>query len=147
MTLTAELGITRRSDPARYSREWRKRNREVNNAYHRRYYHEVVKKNPEKLAAKNKSISYARRKSKYGISKEEYEALVLKQGSKCLICQEHCDNLRVDHDHETGEVCGLLCPNCNAGLGMFGEDPERLRAAIRYLSQFEMRTSPYGMDV
>jgi hypothetical protein len=60
------------------------------------------------------------------------------QDGKCAICgvaeaYAPRKRLAVDHDHRTGAIRGLLCGNCNAGLGQFKDSPELLAAAIRYL--------------
>lgn len=90
---------------------------------------------PEYAEAKREASRWARRKAKYGISKAEYEALLDEQRGCCVICGECLMyELRVDHDHETGEIRGLLCANCNSGLGMFKEDISSLAAAIDYLN-------------
>jgi hypothetical protein len=60
-------------------------------------------------------------KRKYGITLEQYDDLVKKQGGKCAICRERVPEV-VDHDHETKEIRGLLCHPCNKGLGMFREN-------------------------
>lgn len=73
----------------------------------------------------------------YGIDRTEYGHMLTLQGGVCAICGETCvsgNALAVDHDHKTGEVRGLLCANCNRGLGLFKDDPERIRKAIEYLS-------------
>lgn len=58
----------------------------------------------------------------YGLSVEAYELMKLQQKGKCAICQKTISgkNLHVDHDHETDEVRGLLCSNCNTGIGLLG---------------------------
>lgn len=75
-------------------------------------------------------------KSLYGISLPEYDILLIAQSGRCSICKEAVaedDYLNVDHDHETGEVRGLLCSPCNRGLGFFRDDPERLAEASAYV--------------
>ena len=75
-------------------------------------------------------------RAKYGMTPEDYNAMLLAQGGGCAICaapEPDGQSLHVDHDHATGAVRGLLCFNCNAGLGKFGERVELLDAAASYL--------------
>jgi hypothetical protein len=77
-------------------------------------------------------------------SPAQFQALLQAQNGKCAICGathghrscrgEVC-RLAVDHDHQTGEVRGLLCNNCNRGLGRFKESVQNLEAALRYLKR------------
>ncbi len=74
---------------------------------------------------------------KYGISYEEATALL--EIDQCEICGEVFDKSArqtsgvVDHDHATGKIRGVLCRNCNSGLGMLGDTIERVIEALRYL--------------
>lgn len=80
-------------------------------------------------------MRWARMKNRYGITREEYEVRFAAQGGQCLICRENGEmNLAVDHDHDTGQICGLLCQRCNAGLGQFKDKSELLLRAAAYLS-------------
>ena len=125
------LGCPRREDSIGYQKLWREKNREKNNAYHRDYYHNVIKKNPKQLKAKLASGVWTRRKAKYGISRDEYEAMALNQKGLCAICKERVgDALRVDHDHETGKLRELLCNKCNTGLDYFSKNIEPIARAI-----------------
>ena len=76
----------------------------------------------------------------YGLCKEDFERILAEQEGKCVICgfefTEECKSTRphVDHCHDSGEVRGLLCGNCNAGLGQFKDDTQKLQSAIEYLT-------------
>lgn len=59
----------------------------------------------------------------------------LEKTSACAICGNTPKRLRIDHDHDTGKYRGLLCDNCNIGLGHFKDSPDRLRKAILYLKE------------
>lgn len=83
---------------------------------------------------------------KYGITMDQYEAMLLAQGGGCRLCGRTDKGgrmLAVDHDHACcpgGTSCGrcaraLLCTRCNTGLGAFGDDQELLAAAIDYLKE------------
>ena len=78
----------------------------------------------------------------FQISIEEYNSMFIKQGGVCAICgrvetAKHQSGtvrkLAVDHNHLTGKIRGLLCGNCNNGLGRFEDNPVRLLAACSYL--------------
>lgn len=72
----------------------------------------------------------------YGITMKDYKNLLSDQEGCCAVCGISEDELNkrlvIDHDHETGNVRGLLCPNCNVGIGMFQDDITLLRYVIEY---------------
>jgi hypothetical protein len=78
--------------------------------------------------------------SKYGITIEKYDELLQTQNGGCAICGRtengRKKNFIVDHDHKTEKVRGLLCTQCNAGLGNFRDDPSLLQSAIDYLRRY-----------
>ncbi|UWZ37863.1 hypothetical protein Drose_06195 [Dactylosporangium roseum] len=74
--------------------------------------------------------------------------MTVAQGGVCAICNQpetkhHSDLLKIDHDRSCCSdsrscgkcIRGLLCSNCNRALGLFGDDPTRLRAAAAYLDR------------
>jgi hypothetical protein len=70
----------------------------------------------------------------YGLSLEDYNALLLRQNGACAICERKSDRtLCVDHCHSTRVVRGLLCRTCNLGLGYFRDEAALFRKAIAYL--------------
>ena len=84
-------------------------------------------------------------KERYNITTERYDEMLTAQNHRCAICgNEEIFNhpitnktvkLAVDHCHTTGKVRGLLCMDCNRGLGKFHDDVVKLEAAIIYLRQ------------
>jgi hypothetical protein len=79
-------------------------------------------------------------RKKYGITLEQYQAMLEKQNGVCAVCGEHCKSgraLSVDHNHATGALRGLLCGNCNRGIGYLQDDPELIRAALEYMLSYQ----------
>lgn len=75
----------------------------------------------------------------YGLTVEQYEAMVQRQGNCCAICGNGPTigkTLCVDHDHRTGKVRGLLCNTCNVGMGALKDDPELVWLAFAYLVEY-----------
>ena len=77
-------------------------------------------------------------KSKYGLSMESYESMLTEQADSCAICKDSFTESklpRVDHNHRTGRVRGLLCHSCNTAIGHLKDDPTILKAAIEYMEK------------
>lgn len=95
---------------------------------------EKRKLNPtkEKLRQKNKKL-----KQDYKISLEQYNQMLENQDFKCKICKKPQEDLlislAIDHCHTTNKIRGLLCTNCNLGIGMFKDNIISLGNAIEYL--------------
>jgi hypothetical protein len=69
-------------------------------------------------------------------SEKDLILAALEKQKVCAICHNAPrGRLRIDHNHSTGKYRGLLCDNCNIGLGHFKDSPELLRKAIRYLKE------------
>lgn len=74
---------------------------------------------------------------RYGITLNDYEKMLKIQNYCCAICTIHISELssrlHVDHCHTTGKVRGLLCFNCNSGLGRFKDSKSNLLNAVTYI--------------
>lgn len=131
-----------------YQRNYNRRRRAVDpefvekaREYSRRYYNSRKGRDQRKR-------QHLRRV--YGLTVEQYEAIIEHQGGVCAIClgdptptrQGHL--FHVDHDHETGEVRGILCQACNHLLGWSRDDVSVLEAAIVYLTSPPARTALEG---
>jgi recombination endonuclease VII len=84
-------------------------------------------------------------KGRYGITLSDLHDLIARQNGLCAICFRMIDTSHVDHDHETGKVRGVLCFNCNGGLGQFRDDPGLLVQAASYLE--EHLTTPVDDEI
>jgi hypothetical protein len=91
---------------------------------------------PITLFGKDRKAKNRELRKLYGISLDDYNRLVKAQDGVCKICRKGCQvkgTLSVDHNHDTGEIRGLLCNFCNTGLGKFKDSPALLERAVSYL--------------
>jgi len=68
----------------------------------------------------------------YGISQQDYNAMYDKQDGLCKICRTRAA-VYVDHNHKSGKVRGLLCPQCNTALGWLFDNYEIIKRASDYV--------------
>ena len=72
------------------------------------------------------------RAKQYGLTLEQYDQYF--EYASCGICGTK-EDLVLDHNHDTGKVRGVLCRNCNTGLGLFNDNIEDLKGAIEWLQE------------
>lgn len=83
-------------------------------------------------------------KSRYGIDEAGRLSIYESQNGACTLCGKELSLGKsvIDHDHSTGKLRSILCHPCNVGLGLFGDSPDRLRAAADYI-EFHRTESPH----
>jgi hypothetical protein len=89
---------------------------------------------PDWVARKRPYFLAYKLRTRFGLTFEQVEALLMKQGHTCAICRAEGVKLVVDHDHATGRVRGMLCSPCNTALNRAETDIGWLDAARRYLT-------------
>jgi hypothetical protein len=77
----------------------------------------------------------------FGITLNDYQSMFNRQNGQCAICGKYQSELKkalhVDHDHKTDKIRGLLCYNCNRGIGHLQDNITILNNAISYLVKEE----------
>ena len=108
---------------------WAPLNRDKLNANSARY----VDRHPERRTESSRR-SYLK---KYGLTPERFAEMLINQSGVCAICRTDKPGgkgtWRVDHNHTTGRVRGLLCHGCNVALGHMKDNPETCETAAVYL--------------
>ena len=75
----------------------------------------------------------------YGVSATQFKDLLTKQNNKCAICKSELNiskKTHIDHCHTTGKIRGILCQECNHGLGLFKYSQDILDSAQKYLKKY-----------
>jgi len=103
-----------------------------------REYQREYKRQRRRTEAGRREVRGFWLRTNYGITHDDYDRMFAEQGGVCAICGTSPPPgsfLSVDHDHKTGKVRKLLCNPCNQGLGAFGDDIDRMVAAVQYLRE------------
>jgi len=106
----------------------------ANPGYHRQKAKEYGLRHPDRKADNNL-------RWRLGLPWGTYAQMLEAQGGKCAICGttkpgDRIKRFHTDHDEASGDVRGLLCNNCNNGIGRLNHDPIRLRLAADYLDRW-----------
>lgn len=105
------------------------------------YYHTLPKEKKDERRKKTvdklgkEYFKNHRLKNNYGITLEQFNEMYQNQNGLCYICSKEIvgKQVKVDHNHSTGQVRKLLCHNCNTALGLLGENPSVFYRCAEYL--------------
>ena len=102
----------------------------------------TVKRTVEYNREHSTSVRSQYLKRNYGLTFEEFEAMLSDQDNCCAICKStkplgRHKRFNVDHHNKTGNVRGLLCSNCNTALGLVDDNIHTLKSMIEYLENHE----------
>lgn len=118
-------------------RAWEARNREKCRAKVKRSRDK--RKNEDPIGYSRKTI-FSTIKRNYGITRDQFDQLLVDSCGRCDSCGEQFTNTRsshhIDHNHTTGEVRGLLCSRCNVALGMLQDNPQKIVQLLKYLERY-----------
>lgn len=137
--VSKELKKARR-DKARSTPEAKAKHAAETRAYYRANRDRVIARERARYEADPKRNKNYQLRHKYGITIQDFNAMLEAQGNRCLCCNTQFGLLRahrpyVDHCHQTGKVRGLLCTECNGVLGHSHDSPKVLRRCARYLER------------
>lgn len=103
--------------------------RDGRQTYCRLCYNRIIRSYKEKKHGSERNFLL---KLRYGIDEDRFERILRRQGGTCAICRSPRPK-HVDHCHDSSAVRGILCVNCNNGLGKFEDDVGIMERAILYL--------------
>lgn len=114
--------------------------------YHRCKECDEDKRREFKRNNRDKAILRSRKnnlKYIYNLTLDDYDRMLEIQGGGCAICgttvpgkgKNHKKSFCVDHDHESGEIRGLLCNSCNRAIGLMYDNLEIVKSAVTYLEK------------
>lgn len=109
--------------------------KDCHNKYNREIWY-IKNRDKQKMSSVNWKIDNKDRikATKYGVTPEDIVEFRILQNDKCAICLAENFTENIDHCHKKGNVRGILCGNCNKGLGLFKDNIEYLLNAINYLN-------------
>lgn len=122
-----------KTDKKKYNKDYYAANKKALVEYSRAYYHSHKEDTVREHRAWARGI-----KARFGITPADYDKMYREQKGRCLICFAHQSELRtrlaIDHDHEAGQIRGLLCGPCNTKLGWY---ELRKQQIIDYLGEIQ----------